>query len=140
MPVLSELAHLFCPISSGQSERQLMFMKDFGTTALIATPSYILHLTEVMQAQGVKREDLKLRVGLFGGEGHTPEMRRLIMERLEIVDTQNYGLTEICRSWCFIRMSRTQRKCISTKIISILKSLIPLAVKYCLRVLKESSS
>jgi phenylacetate-CoA ligase len=84
------------PISSGQSERQLMFMQDFGTTVLVATPSYILHLTEVMQAEGVKSEDLRLRVGLFGGEGHTPEMRQLIMERLSIIDTQNYGLTEIC--------------------------------------------
>ena len=70
------------PISSGQSERQLMFMQDFGTTVLVATPSYILHLTEVMQAEGVKSEDLRLRVGPFGGEGHTPEMRQLIMERL----------------------------------------------------------
>lgn len=84
------------PVSSGNSERQLMFMQDFGTTVLVATPSYILHLTEVMRSMDIKREDLKLRVGLFGGEGHTPEMRVLIEERLGIVDTQNYGLTEIC--------------------------------------------
>lgn len=84
------------PVSSGNSERQLMFMQDFGTTALVATPSYVLHLSEVMREIGIKKEDLKLRVGLFGGEGHTPEMRALIEERLGIIDTQNYGLTEIC--------------------------------------------
>lgn len=84
------------PVSSGNSERQLMFMQDFGTTALVATPSYVLHLSEVMREMGIKKEDLKLRVGLFGGEGHTPEMRALIEERLGIIDTQNYGLTEIC--------------------------------------------
>jgi phenylacetate-CoA ligase len=48
-----------------------MFMQDFGTTGLVATPSYILHLTEVMKEQGISPNDLKLRVGLFGGEGHT---------------------------------------------------------------------
>lgn len=84
------------PVSSGNSERQLMFMQDFGTTVLISTPSYVLHLTEVMIQENVKLENLKLRVGLFGGEGHTPEMRQLIEERLGIIDTQNYGLTEIC--------------------------------------------
>ncbi|MDW7659530.1 MAG: phenylacetate--CoA ligase [Bacillota bacterium] len=84
------------PVSSGNSERQLMFMQDFGTTVLVATPSYVLHLTEVMHELGIRRDDLKLRVGLFGGEGHTPEMRALIEQRLGIVDTQNYGLTEIC--------------------------------------------
>jgi phenylacetate-CoA ligase len=84
------------PISSGNSERQLMFMQDFGTTVLIATPSYVLHLTEVMRKAGLAREDLRLRVGLFGGEGHTAQMRQLIEDRLGIIDTQNYGLTEIC--------------------------------------------
>ncbi len=84
------------PISSGNSERQLMFMQDFGTTVLIATPSYVLHLTEVMRQAGLDKTDLKLRVGLFGGEGHTAQMRQLIEDRLDIVDTQNYGLTEIC--------------------------------------------
>lgn len=84
------------PASSGNSERQLMFMQDFGTTALIATPSYVLHLSEVMDQLGIQPSDLKLRVGLFGGEGHTPEMRSLIEQRMGIIDTQNYGLTELC--------------------------------------------
>ena len=92
---LEHLGAAVIPHSSGNSERQLMFMQDLGTTVLIATPSYALHLSEVMAEQGIAPEDLKLRVGLFGGEGHTPEMRRLIEMRLGITDTQNYGLTEI---------------------------------------------
>lgn len=84
------------PVSSGNSERQLMLMRDLHTTVLIATPSYVLHLTEVMQDLGIRREDLDLRVGMFGGEGHTPEMREQIEQRLGIIDTQNYGLTELC--------------------------------------------
>ncbi len=93
---LERLGAAVLPISSGQSERQLMFMKDFQTSVLVATPSYVLHLTEVMQRLGLDRQELALRVGLFGGEGHTAEMRDLITRRLSIIDTQNYGLTEIC--------------------------------------------
>ena len=84
------------PISSGNSERQLMFMQDLHTTVLVATPSYVLHLTEVMEDMGIAKEDLFLRTGMFGGEGHTPEMRVQIEARLNIYDTQNYGLTELC--------------------------------------------
>lgn len=84
------------PISSGNSERQIMFMQDLHTTVLIATPSYVLHLTEVMEEMGISKNDLFLRTGMFGGEGHTPEMRDQIESRLNINDTQNYGLTELC--------------------------------------------
>jgi len=84
------------PISSGNSERQIMFMQDLHTTVLIATPSYVLHLTEVMEEMGISKDDLFLRTGMFGGEGHTPEMRDQIESRLNINDTQNYGLTELC--------------------------------------------
>jgi len=84
------------PISSGNSERQLMFMQDLHTTVLVATPSYVLHLTEVMEDMGISKENLFLRTGMFGGEGHTPEMRVQIEARLNINDTQNYGLTELC--------------------------------------------
>ncbi len=84
------------PISSGNSERQLMFMQDLHTTVLIATPSYVLHLTEVMEDMGIAKEQLFLRTGMFGGEGHTAEMREQIEARLCINDTQNYGLTELC--------------------------------------------
>lgn len=83
------------PASSGNSERQIMYMQDFGTTAIIATPSYALYLSEFLSEMSIPRSSLKVRLGLFGGEGHTPEMRKEIEKRWNILDTQNYGLTEI---------------------------------------------
>ncbi len=83
------------PISAGNTARQLQFMRDFGTTVLIATPSYVLYLGEVIQKQGVPREDLKLRLGLFGAEACGEPMRAQIEARLPITATDNYGLTEV---------------------------------------------
>lgn len=83
------------PASSGNSERQIMYMQDFGTTAMISTPSYALYLSEFLSEMNIPINSLKVRLGLFGGEGHTPEMRKEIEKRWNILDTQNYGLTEI---------------------------------------------
>ncbi len=83
------------PASSGNSERQVLLMQDLGTTVLVSTPSYALHLAEILEDSGVNRDTLRLRVGLFGGEGHTEAMKHEIESRLGILDTQNYGLTEI---------------------------------------------
>ncbi|HOV69053.1 MAG TPA: AMP-binding protein, partial [Clostridia bacterium] len=83
------------PVSSGNTERQVMLMKDFGTTILVCTPSYALYISEVMERMGYKKGDFKLRIGLFGGEGSTEEMRSEIENRLGILATENYGLSEI---------------------------------------------
>ena len=83
------------PASSGNSERQIMYMQDFNTTVMVATPSYALYLSEFLQENNVNINSLSLKTGLFGGEGHTPEMRMEIEKRWNIRDTQNYGLTEI---------------------------------------------
>ncbi len=83
------------PMSSGQTEKQLMLMQDFGTTVLVATPSYAVYLGEAIRDGNVPLETLKLRVGLFGAEGTTDEMRRLIEETLGLTATENYGLSEI---------------------------------------------
>lgn len=83
------------PASSGNSERQLMLMEDFGTTILVGTPSYALYLAEIADEMGIDKSKLKLRLGLFGGEGHTPEMRIEIEKRWGIKATENYGLSEI---------------------------------------------
>lgn len=82
------------PISSGGSEKQIMFMEDFGTTVLIATPSYGVYLSELAKEQGVA-QNLKLRLGLFGSEVCTPEMRSQIEQNIGVTVTDNYGLTEI---------------------------------------------
>lgn len=83
------------PSSSGQSERQLMLMQDFGTTILVGTPSYALYLAEIADEMGLDKSKLKLKLGLFGGEGHTPEMRAEIERRWGIKATENYGLSEV---------------------------------------------
>ncbi len=83
------------PMSSGNTEKQIMIMQDFMPTILISTPSYALYMAEVAAEMGVKKSDLHLRIGLFGAEGHTNEMRRLIEDRLGILATENYGLSEV---------------------------------------------
>ena len=83
------------PASSGNTERQIMLLKDLGVTALVSTPSYALHIAETAQKMGVTKNDLKLRIGLFGSEASTPEMHREIADRLGMFTSDNYGLTEI---------------------------------------------
>jgi phenylacetate-CoA ligase len=83
------------PISAGNTARQIQYMKDFGTTILIATPSYALYIGEVLQRRGVPLEQLRLRLGMFGAEHCSEEMRAQIESRLPIRGTDNYGLTEL---------------------------------------------
>ncbi len=83
------------PASSGGSERQVKLMKDFRTTAIACTPSYALHLAEVMEGMGVSPADLALRVGLFGAEPWSEGARRELEARLHVSATDNYGLSEV---------------------------------------------
>jgi phenylacetate-CoA ligase len=83
------------PVSAGNTQRQIRIMQDFKTTALVGTPSYALHVAEVMEEMGVKREQLALRLGLFGGEPWSERMRQEIEDRLHITATDNYGLSEV---------------------------------------------
>lgn len=92
---LEKLGATVIPISSGNTERQIMIMKDFGSTLLVGTPSYALYLAETAERLGVGKDELKLRLGMFGGEGITEAMRAEIESRLGISATQNYGLSEI---------------------------------------------
>jgi len=83
------------PASAGNTERQIMIMKDFKTTALISTPSYALYMAEVGQDMGVDFNEMPLRVGLFGAEPCSNLVREEIEKRLGINATDNYGLTEV---------------------------------------------
>jgi len=82
------------PISSGNTEKQIQLMTDFGSTALCCTPSYALYLAEAVHDMGVQ-DKLKLRVGFFGAEPWTEEMRREIEQKLRIKAFDIFGLTEV---------------------------------------------
>lgn len=92
---LEKIGITVVPASSGNSERQIMLMQDFGTSILVGTPSYALYLSEIAEEMGLTPDKQKLRLGLFGGEGHTNAMRKEIEERWGILATENYGLSEI---------------------------------------------
>ena len=84
------------PASAGNTEKQLMLMRDLQTTAIACTPSYFLHIMEVAKKLGVDfRRDTRLRHGIFGAEPWTEEMRRKIEQETGIVAHDIYGLTEI---------------------------------------------
>ena len=90
-----KLGCMMVPAGSGNTERHLMMIEDYKTTALISTPSYALHLCEVGESLGFDWKSASLRLGLFGGEPCTPGTRREIESRMHIVCTDNYGLTEL---------------------------------------------
>ncbi len=84
------------PVSSGMTRRQIMLMEDFGATVLACTPSYALAIAEEAAAIGVDfKTRMQVRVGIFGAEPWTEEMRREIEERLGLKAYDIYGLTEI---------------------------------------------
>ena len=83
------------PVSSGNTQRHVTILKDFGSTILCCTPSYALHIAEVLYASGYTKDDIKLKAGVFGAEPWTNEMRRKIEEMLGLTAYDIYGLTEI---------------------------------------------
>lgn len=86
---------LTLPMSSGNTERQIQFMRDLGTTMLCCTPSYAAYLGESIKEMGLTPDDLKLKAGIFGAEPWTEEMRQQIQTSLGIKAYDIYGLTEI---------------------------------------------
>jgi phenylacetate-CoA ligase len=83
------------PMSGGNTKRQILIMKDFGSTVLTCTPSYSLYLAESAVEEGVDFRSLKLRVGIFGAEPWSEAMRGEIEEKLNICAIDIYGLSEI---------------------------------------------
>ena len=91
---IEKLGATVVPVSSGNTERQIMLLKDFGATALIATPSYAMYLAETAKKLGVLG-DLKLRLVCMGAEASTAEMHEALHQILGAFPTENYGLTEV---------------------------------------------
>ena len=84
---------LTLPMSSGNTERQLQFMADLGSTILCCTPSYAAYLAEAIHEQGIQ-DQIKLKAGIFGAEAWSEDMRRDIENKLGIKAYDIYGLTE----------------------------------------------
>ena len=88
---------LTVPAGAGNTKRQIKFIRDFGTTAIHAIPSYAARLYQVMQEEGVDpRRDTKLTTLLIGAEPHTEEQRRRIEEMLGVKAYNSFGMTEMC--------------------------------------------
>lgn len=83
------------PVSTGNTNRQINIIRDFGSTFICCTPSYALYLAETMQEMGITKDDIKLKGGLFGAEPWTEEMRQEIESKLGLKAFDIYGLTEI---------------------------------------------
>jgi phenylacetate-CoA ligase len=100
-------------MSSGNTDKQIMIMQDYRSTALVCTPSYAMTIADRMEKSGIDPKSLSLRVGLFGAEPWSEQMRRELEERLDIVATDNYGLSEVmgpgiageCRHRCGMHIS-----------------------------------
>lgn len=92
---LQKLGCMMIPAGAGNTERHIAMIEDYGTTVLVATPSYALHICEVGEKLGFDWEKSSLRVGLFGGEPCPPGLKAEIEQRMHIVCTDNYGLTEV---------------------------------------------
>ena len=86
---------LTLPMSSGNTERQIQFMRDLEATILCCTPSYAAYIGETLHEMGLSPDDIKLKAGIFGAEPWTEEMRREIEKSLGIKAYDIYGLTEL---------------------------------------------
>ena len=92
---LERIGATVVPTSTGNTEKQLKLMRDFGTTALVSAPSYALYIAEVAADIGIDCRDLKVRLGLFGSEGCSIEMRTKVEEAWNLFATDNYGMSEL---------------------------------------------
>ena len=91
---IEKLGATVVPMSSGNTERQLMIMKDFGVTGLVATPSYAIYLAETAKKLGIL-DQLKVKNCFIGAEASTKEMHEALQRLWGALPTENYGLTEV---------------------------------------------
>ncbi len=92
---LEKIGVTVIPASSGNTEKQLMMMRDYGVTGLVATPSYALYLSECVKDAGYPLSDYSLKLGILGSEPCTPAMRSQIESNFGIRVSDNYGMTEL---------------------------------------------
>ena len=92
---IENLGATVIPASTGNTEKHIGILRDLGVTGIACTPSYALYLAETMAKMGVRKEDLRLRIGIFGAEPWTENMRREIEHLLGVRAYNIYGLSEI---------------------------------------------
>ena len=97
------------PVSGGNTRRQITIMKDFGSTVLLSTPSYALNLAETMDALGVDPASLSLRVGIFGAEPWSENMREEVERKLNLKAVDIYGLSEVMGPGVAMECLQTER-------------------------------
>ncbi len=97
------------PISGGNTKRQIMIMRDFKSTVLLSTPSYALNMAEAMVDMGIDPKDMHLRVGVFGAEPWSENMRQEIEKKLGIQAIDIYGLSEIIGPGVAIECAEEQK-------------------------------
>lgn len=110
---LEKIGASVVPTSSGNTEKQLMFMRDFKTNALVSTPSYALYMSETAKELEFPMSDYHLELGLLGSEGCTPEMREQVEKNWGMFATDNYGMSELfgpglsgeCRERCGLHIN-----------------------------------
>jgi phenylacetate-CoA ligase len=92
---IERLGATVIPVSGGNTKRQITIMQDFKSSVLLATPSYALNLAETMESVGVDPKSLSLRVGVFGAEPWSENMREEVERKLNIKAVDIYGLSEV---------------------------------------------
>ena len=127
------------PISGGNTQKQIMLLQDFGSTAICCTPSFALYIYDVACEMKINLDTIKLRVGLFGAEPWTEEMRHEVEERLRIKAIDIYGLSEIIGPGVRRNASRRRAASTSTRTTSIPRSSTPRRANCCPTARKASS-
>ena len=89
-----EIGSTIVPASTGNTQKQIIMLKDIGVTAFMATPSYATYISDIINNSDISLDDLKLKKVLLGAERCTKSMRRTIEKNLGVVTADNYGLTE----------------------------------------------
>ena len=127
------------PISGGNTERQIMVMKDFGVTAICCTPSYFVHLVEKALEMGIDMKSLPLRAGVFGAEPWTEAMRDYVQKHTSIRAYDVYGLSEIIGPGGWRPSASASAACTSLKTTSTPRSSTPRPARSCPMALRASS-
>lgn len=92
---IEKLGATVVPASGGRTQQQILLLQDFGARAILSTPSYALNIAHIMEEQSIKRDSIKLEIGIFGAEPWTEELRTEIEKALKISALDIYGLSEV---------------------------------------------